>query len=224
MIIFRYVERKLTKYLAPFPTQTYPTIQRLVLSILRKFSPRNLSSRFLQNTQTQSFAQTRRQTLGPGGLIRNVESVYQDEFYRAAADVLGYAMDVISEWSPSGSGRIDFCFGRMKWGVELLRDGKDLNEHCCRFIPGGIYHPWIDTHLMDDWLILDCRTTAPTRRYSKYLAILLLLSILTDVLLDGDDPSPKLLRAVFDENEFDSVKIFDAKNKEIDEFVLSDDA
>lgn len=185
-----YVERKFTKFIRPFPQKTYPTIEDLAKDILGKFSPRNLSTRTLP-------------TLGPGAVVRNPEAVYQDEFYRASAGVLGYAMDVKSEWSPRGSGRIDFCFGAMKWGIELLREGDRLNEHCERFMKEGIYSSWIQDKLLLDWIIIDCRTTEP-RPYN------------------GDDPSPKLWRAVF-QNSFSSVKILDGKNKEIHQFVLTDD-
>jgi hypothetical protein len=58
---------------------------------------------------------------------------------------------------------------------------------------------------------------------NSILAILSLsLSILTYILLGGDDPSPKLWRAVF-QNSFSSVKILDGKNKEIHQFVLTND-
>jgi hypothetical protein len=130
-------------------------------------------------------------------------------------------MDVKSEWSPCGSGRIDFCFGAMKWGIELLREGDRLNEHCGRFMTGGVYSSWIQDKLLLDWIIIDCRTTEP-RPYSKYSSHSLSLSILTYILLGGDDPSPKLWRAVF-QNSFSSVKILDGKNKEIHQFVLTND-
>ncbi|KAJ5567321.1 hypothetical protein N7535_006627 [Penicillium sp. DV-2018c] len=174
--------------------ETYPTIEDLARAILERFSPRNLSTRIIDGTQT----------LGPGAAVRTPEAVYQDEFYRASAEVLGYAMDVKSEWSPRGSGRIDFCFGAMKWGIELLREGDRLNEHCGRFMPGGVYSSWIQDNLLLDWIIIDCRTTEP-RPYS------------------GDDPSPKLWRTVF-QNSFSSVKILDGKNHEIHQFVLTNNS
>ena len=77
--------------------------------------------------------------IGAGTLMRPVEATYQDEFYLSLHNVLGYAMDVTSEWSPDGVGRIDFRLGSVGWGIELLRDGDRLHDHCQRFTTGGAY-------------------------------------------------------------------------------------
>jgi len=44
-----------------------------------------------------------------------------------------------SEWSKDCEGRIDFRIVGTGWGVELLRDGDRLAEHCRRFEPDGQY-------------------------------------------------------------------------------------
>ena len=119
---------------------------------MRQFSRRNLR------------AVTR---FGVGALIRPVEATYQDEFYRSLHTVLGYAMDVTSEWSPDGVGRIDFRLGSVGWGIELLREGDRLHDHCQRFTTRGAYGEWIRQGLLQDWLIIDCRTSPP-RSYGKH--------------------------------------------------------
>lgn len=100
-------------------------------------------------------------------MIRPVESTYQDEFYRVAHEVLGYAMNISSEWSSGGNGRIDFRLAQVGWGIELLREGDRLKDHCERFNPGGRYATWIQDGSIQDWLIIDCRTSTPTP-YSEY--------------------------------------------------------
>lgn len=62
---------------------------------------------------------------------------------------------------PGPGGRIDFLLPDVKWGIEILREGDRLGEHCQRFEGSGSYTPWIRSGLMTDWLIIDCRTTAP---------------------------------------------------------------
>ncbi|KAJ5899436.1 hypothetical protein N7495_004180 [Penicillium taxi] len=98
---------------------------------------------------------------GNAAIIRLYEATYQDEFYRAAHQVLGYSMNVTSEWSSKGKSRIDFRFAQVAWGVELLREGDQIQEHCQRFYPGGTYAPWIAEGSIKDWLVIDCRTTRP---------------------------------------------------------------
>lgn len=56
----------------------------------------------------------------------------------------------------------------------------------------------------------------------KFLASLLSLSILTNVLLDGNDLSLKLLRAMF-QSGLNSVKILDGENEEIARFTILSD-
>lgn len=71
----------------------FPTITKLAEAVLREFSPRNLSEEI---------------RLGTGAVVRPVESRYQDEFYRALYELLGFSSHIHSEWSGDGNGRIDF--------------------------------------------------------------------------------------------------------------------
>lgn len=141
-------------------------------------------------------------------MIRPVEASYQDEFYRAAHEVLGYTMNICNEWSSDGIGRINFRFAQVGWGIELLREGDRLKEHCERFNPGGTYDNWIQEGSIQDWLIMDCRTTAPTsyREFQKHIPRALYADALPDI------PSAKLWRAVF-ATDFSSVEVLDATNR-----------
>lgn len=142
----RYVEHYLTTTTVPFPLDRYPTIGTLAEAVLRRFSARSLSSR---------------RQVGTGGIVKPVEATYQDEFYRCIHQLLGFSTNVSSEWTGGGLGRIDFRITEVAWGVELLRDGDRLKAHCERFVGHGTYTPWIHNGWLQDWLIIDCRTTMP---------------------------------------------------------------
>ncbi|OXV07126.1 hypothetical protein Egran_05109 [Elaphomyces granulatus] len=169
----KFVEHYLTGIPRSFPSDLYPTIESLVEAALRKFSLRNLSSA----------AQ-----LGTAALMRPVEAAYQAEMYRALQVVLGFSSKVSSEWSEDGKGRIDFRIADVGWGIEMMREGNRLNEHCGRFVGNGRYTPWAQIH---NWIIIDCRTSAP-RPYNV--------------------PGTKLWRAVF-KSDFTSVEILDSANQ-----------
>ena len=77
-----------------------------------------------------------------------------------------------SEWSRCGDGRIDFRIVDPSWGIEFLRDGDRLSEHCNKFVENGLYHQWISNGLIKDWLILDCRHSHP-HKYGKVSIIIL---------------------------------------------------
>ena len=104
--------------------------------------------------------------MGTGAVVRPVESRYQDEFYRALYEVLGFSSHVHSEWSGDGNGRIDFRITEVEWGFEILRDGDRLHSHCARFTNNGMYAGWIRKGWLRDWLIIDCRSSAP-QAYSE---------------------------------------------------------
>ena len=89
------------------------------------------------------------------------EAQFQDEFYLASSN---HARGAVSfpEFGTK-SGRIDFFIQSKKWGIELLRDGNRLGQHVQRFTEGE-YGRWIKEKLMDDYIILDFRTTRPKVR------------------------------------------------------------
>ena len=143
----KYVEFYLTNSILPFSFALYPTLATLAETMLRQFSSRNLAS-------------TTR--IGPSGATRPVEAAYQDETYRVLHALLGFSAHVTSEWTKSGgNGRLDFQIGGVGWGLELVREGKQLTEHCHRFEPNGRYWPWVQSGSLADWLVIDCRTSVP---------------------------------------------------------------
>ncbi|KAJ5908305.1 hypothetical protein N7495_000987 [Penicillium taxi] len=174
----KFVEYFWTNKTQDFPIERFPDIACLAREVLANFSPRNISGAI---------------RMGCAAMTRPYEASYQDEFYRASHQVLGYAMNVTSEWSPGGRGRIDFRFAQVGWGVELIREGDRLKGHCSRFAPGGSYAPWISAGLLTQWLIIDCRTSWPEPL---------------------DPPEPNFWRAVFSE-DFSSVQILDSSNSPI---------
>jgi hypothetical protein len=107
------------------------------------------------------------------------DSVYQDEFYRALHQVLGFMTRVSSEWSGGGRGIIDFRITDVGWGIELVREGDMLSEHWQRFMDNGRYAPWITSGWMTDWLIIDFRTSQPPHmvNFQHISAFHLLISV-----------------------------------------------
>lgn len=89
---------------------------------MRGFSHRNLASAA---------------RLGTSVAARPVEASYQDEFYRSLQQALGFSAKVTSEWTGDKDNRIDFRIEDPRWGIELLRDGNRLGEHCDRFVGMG---------------------------------------------------------------------------------------
>ena len=98
------------------------------------------------------------------------EAQYQDEFYRALHECTNGRVQVSPEFATaanaSKAGRIDFFIAKKKWGIEITRDGKKLQEHSDRFGGHGAYGHWIETGEMSDYILLDCRSTVPLKRHS----------------------------------------------------------
>lgn len=134
----------------PFPAETFPSLTVLCEAVLRSFSRKNLRLSVDRSTPL-----TRK---------RPPEAQFQDEFYRAFHAVVGHDIAISSEWACNSDGRVDFLITQPGWGVELLRDGDRLAEHCSRFRRGGSYSTLIRDGVMKDWLVLDCRHSKP-RKY-----------------------------------------------------------
>jgi len=94
---------------------------------------------------------------------RPVEAQYQDEFYRGFTHVAGRGVPISSEWSRTKDGRVDFYIPEKKWAIELLRDHGEVDEHISRFKEGGKYHAWLKEKMIEDWIIIDCATSLPTK-------------------------------------------------------------
>lgn len=158
---YRFVEYYLHVYQPmPFPLDKFPSLTALCEAVLRRFSRKNL----LLSLNARQI---------PSTSLRPPEAQFQDEWYRAFYSLVGHGVGISSEWSHAGDGRIDFRIIEPAWGVELLRDGDRLTQHCDRFRDNGIYHKWILGGLIRDWLILDCRHTHP-KKYSMISANLAL--------------------------------------------------
>ncbi|KAL9620592.1 MAG: hypothetical protein Q9160_004846 [Pyrenula sp. 1 TL-2023] len=81
------------------------------------------------------------------------EATYQDELYCCLNYELR-SLPILSEYSPSKDGRIDFYIFDKKWGIEVLqpRSKADITEHIRRFQTGGKYQRW---NILDDYVILN---------------------------------------------------------------------
>jgi len=146
----RYIEYFLTSVdPKPFPLDMFPTLTELCKAALRRFSRKNLQQSFNDRPQTMPAP-------------RPPETLYQDEFYRALTSLLGNGVGISSKWSRGNDGRVDFWISGPKWGVQVLRDGDRLKDHCDRFLPGGKYYPWIESGSISDWIVLDCRCSRPS--------------------------------------------------------------
>lgn len=151
LIGFRFIEIHFLATLTnPFPYMTYPTITSLSEKVLRHFSRKNL----LLSKQGRASRMS---------LNHNPEAQFQDEWYRAFHSAMGHKVGMSSEWSCAGEGRIDFKVSEPAWGIELLRDGDRISEHCKRFLQHGQYHQSIIEGSLKDWIVIDFRHTVPKK-------------------------------------------------------------
>ena len=123
-----------------------------------------------------------------GGVTATPEAQFKDEFYAAAKRLLGKRIALSSEWSNDGDGRIDYRVVNTGWGIELLRNGDRLAEHCKRFEPNGRYYKAIQDGDLVDWVVIDFTHRNPNK--------------FTNV------PNAKLIRVVF-AGDYASAKILD---------------
>jgi hypothetical protein len=136
-----YVEWKL--WGVPQTTFSANCILDFVIEVISLFAPQILS------TTRVSAA---------GHVQRPPEAQYQDEFYRCSHQYSSGSLLTFPEFG-TAKGRVDFYIPLKKWGVELLREGDKLAQHCGRFSPEtGSYGTTLS---LTDHIILDCRTTQP---------------------------------------------------------------
>jgi hypothetical protein len=115
-----------------------------------------------------------RRGLGPGAQPRPLEAQYQDEFYRACYTLLD-TIYLSSEWAGKEiGGRIDFQVKSLGWAIECVREGHGLKEHIARFLPGGGYHKWVKSGEIKQHILLDFRTSMPSKIRGMMLLLLLL--------------------------------------------------
>lgn len=132
----------------PFSINVYPKLDILCERILRGFSQKIL----------RQIRDGRRR--GVTGTFRPVEASFQDEFYRSFRSLLP-GIGIMGKWGVDINGKVDFMVLDPGWGVELLRDGDRIAEHCERFRPNGAYFPSVQSGKMKEHLILDCRHSYP---------------------------------------------------------------
>ena len=147
----------------PFPLTKYMDLKNFCLCVFKRFSA----------TMLQSGIQGRR--TGPSGQPRPRESAYQDELYRCYWLEVRNGAGICSEWSGTDSRQIDFYIPGPKWGIELLRDGDRVQEHLNRFKPNGAYHTWVQSGLLCEWLVLDCRNRPPGKSCKCFLSSMIML-------------------------------------------------
>ncbi|KAK7683259.1 hypothetical protein QCA50_013521 [Cerrena zonata] len=62
-------------------------------------------------------------------------------------------------------GSIDFHVGEKRWAIDILRDGDKVEDHLRRFNTPGVYHHWIQTGAITDYIILDFRINQAKKNY-----------------------------------------------------------
>ena len=80
------------------------------------------------------------------------EAAFQDELYCALSYEL-QSLPVLSEYSHTKDGRVDFFVFNKKWGIEVLQCGNKtkIAEHAARFAAGGKYGNW---NIFEEYIIL----------------------------------------------------------------------
>ncbi|KIL58928.1 hypothetical protein M378DRAFT_111568 [Amanita muscaria Koide BX008] len=96
---------------------------------------------------------------------------YQDEFYRSVFSVTFGNVCLSAEFTSAREARvagcIDFFIPAVKWGIELTREGNQLNEHSSRFTNSGAYEAWLNSGDMNDYILLDCCTSIPSKQFPE---------------------------------------------------------
>ncbi|KAL9080215.1 MAG: hypothetical protein Q9157_000998 [Trypethelium eluteriae] len=114
------------------------SLQQICVNAVARFSPSTLQNR------------RHLQTNGDWGIP---EAAFQDELYCCLNLELHY-LPILSEYSHTKAGRIDFYISDRKWGIEVLQCGNktEIAKHTSRFALGGNYQTW---DIMDDYIILN---------------------------------------------------------------------
>ena len=114
------------------------TLQQTCMNAIARFSPAVFQTRRLSGNATDWDV--------PERAVQNeLYHCLQLEFCR---------FPILSEYSHTRDGRIDFYVSDRRWGIEIVRCGssESIHEHASRFMPGGKYENW---KIMDDFIILN---------------------------------------------------------------------
>jgi len=141
-----YVEWKLwgTKPLVPFNATQ---LLDFAVTVIRMFSPQVLTTGY---------------QIGPGFIQRPPEAQFQDEFYRCCHRYSKGSLVTFPEYGKK-SGRADFYLPSKKWGIEIMRDGNQLEQRSMRFSSTGAYG---GTMALSDYIILDFCAKTPEKRHT----------------------------------------------------------
>lgn len=90
------------------------------------------------------------------------EAAFQDEMYCALSFEL-QNLPILSEYSHTKDGKIDFFIFDKKWGIEVLQCGSmsKIAEHTARFAVGGKYREW---NIFKDYIILNFCSKSTVRK------------------------------------------------------------
>ena len=147
------------KLLPSSMTVPFATLLDISIAVIQAFQPSQLSD------------PPRR--VGDAGAVRPPEAAYQDEFYRSIFQVTEGCVRISSEYSSAKGARpgcIDFFIPSKKWGIGLLRDGNNMEEHWSRFLLHGAYGTWLESSDMMDYIILDFRSTRPQKPHNRKIS------------------------------------------------------
>ncbi|KAL4942456.1 hypothetical protein BDV06DRAFT_211805 [Aspergillus oleicola] len=150
LTISRWIEHYIAKSAKSLPLE-FQNLRDVTLAILQEFSSSNL----------RHSAQGK--TMSSGAQPKPIEAQYQDEFYRCFNKTAGRGVPVCTEWSKTADGRVDFWIPGQKWAVEFVWEQDRINEHIMRFHENGRYYPWRVDGMIQDWIIVNCTTSPPTR-------------------------------------------------------------
>jgi len=146
----RYAEILLNNSAPEFPLHEFPSVRDLCFSAVRRFS--------------RTFLSSSGPSLSAGAEERPVEAQYRHEFARACYLALSYNLHLTAEWkSPLSNSQVDFQIKSVKWAIKCVREGDRLEDHISRFQPGGRYYPMIECGEIQDYILLDFRTSKPRR-------------------------------------------------------------
>ena len=142
-----YVEWKLWGTTPSTPLNTTNLLD-LAVTVIRMFSPQVLATGC---------------KVGPGFIQRPPEAQYQDEFYRCCHRYSRGSLIAFPEYGTKCD-RADFYIPSKEWGIEVLRDGNQLEQRSIRFLStdadGG-------TIALSDYIMLDFRAESPKKCHSR---------------------------------------------------------
>ncbi|KAL2814334.1 hypothetical protein BJX63DRAFT_203552 [Aspergillus granulosus] len=150
----KWVESLINQEKKHFPSK-FPSLQDLVMTILREFSPTLLDM------------SSRGRKLSSAASYRPVEAQYQDEFYRVFNQVVGRGVPISSEWSRTGHGRVDFWIKEKQWAIKFLKDHDRVDEYIVRVSQNGKHYDWVKDDMAKDWIIVNCATSMPHKVYPE---------------------------------------------------------